>query len=148
PITLPQRNFKTIVMSTDVQDSIHSSKPISRNSGPTPISHDPDTTRSLERYREEVLRLKLALQNRRKEWGSFDFRELGSIPENEDITILQSEVEKVLDAKKNSLANKTAWTTVKSIIEQGYMALTPFAKTFLSVAKNAQSVYLYISTLT
>ena len=108
PITSSQMNFMTIVMSSNVQDSIHSSEPISRNPSPTPASHDPDTSRSLERYREEVLRLKLALQNRRNEWGSFDFPELDSIPENEDITILQIEVEKVLDAKKKSLADKTA----------------------------------------
>src|SRR5215469_7797400 len=48
PITSTQSDFKSIVMSTDMQDSIHSSEPISQNPGPTPTSHEPDTTRALE----------------------------------------------------------------------------------------------------
>jgi hypothetical protein len=84
--------------------------------------------------------LKQALKYRRHEWGSFDFPEIDSISEEQEPAKLQDEIENVLNSKKNAIKNPTTWSKSKDIIKKAFMALSPFAKNFLTVAANAQSV--------
>jgi hypothetical protein len=103
---------------------------------------DVDTINSLQRYEESKSRLKESLKFRRKEWGLFEFPELDAMPEEQDSPKLQIEISKILDARKNSVADGTTWSKAKAAIEHVFKALSPFAKNFLMVAKEGQSVLL------
>lgn len=73
------------------------------------------------------------------EWGAFEFPELNAIPE-ENIAMLQEQITKTLDARKEAKDNPTKWKTCKVIIEDVFTAMSPFAKVFLSVAKEGAAV--------
>jgi hypothetical protein len=100
------------------------------------ITRDPDTVRTLERYEKAKDQLRRALKVRRNDWGSFEFPDLDRISEKEEPDKLQTEIDKVLDARIKSAAQFTA----KGVVKQIFMALSPFAKNFLTVASAAQSV--------
>jgi len=97
---------------------------------------DPDSVRTLERYEKAKDKLRSALKVRRNEWGSFELPELDRISETEEPAKLQTEVDKVLDARIKAASQ----TTAKGVVKQIFMALSPFAKNFLTVASSAQSV--------
>ena len=83
--------------------------------------------------------LKAALKTARKEWGSFEFPELHAIPEH-NVAMLQEEIEKTFNARKEAKDNPTKWSTCKGIVEDVYKAMSPFAKILLSVTKEGAAV--------
>jgi hypothetical protein len=101
---------------------------------------DPDSTRALERYESAKEKLKASLKIRRKEWGSFDFPELDALSEQEGLSTLRSEINKVLDNKKESIPNSTVWSKCTETIKKIFVAISPITKNVLTVAKEAQSV--------
>lgn len=101
---------------------------------------DTDTIITLKRYEAARTKLNYSLKLRRKDWGTFEFPELQTISEQQDSAKLQSEIDKVMNARKDKIANPTAWIKSKGIVKQIFMALSPFAKNLLTVAQNAQSV--------
>jgi hypothetical protein len=83
--------------------------------------------------------LKASLSGARNEWGSFEFPEIDAIPEHE-VSKLQAGIKKLLNDRKEATENPTKWETCKGIAENVFIAMSPFAKHFLTVAKEAQSV--------
>jgi len=104
------------------------------------VSGDFDTDRSKERYRKACDDLEEMLETYRQHWDTSELPNLDNLPENEDISMLQKEIANYFAARERSQQNKSAWSTIKGIIEKGYTALSPFAKTFLSVAGQADAV--------
>jgi hypothetical protein len=104
------------------------------------VEEDPDTLRTRERYEKATKALKQALEVRRNDWKSLEFTGIDKFSENGDATILQTEINNVLEARKNSIKNKTGWEKCKGIVERMFKTLSPFAKTFLNVATRADAV--------
>jgi hypothetical protein len=104
------------------------------------VSKDRDTERTQERYEKATKQLKDALQVRQNDWKIFEYSELDNLSEREDPAKLQTEINKVLEARKMSLQNKSNWDKCKGIVEFVFTTLSPFAKNVLSVATNMQSV--------
>jgi len=104
------------------------------------FSKDPDTVRAVERYQKAVARWRDIINVRRDDLGIFQFPELSTIEENPDILVLRDEVNKILESRKHSIRNTAAWSKSKEIVETMFRALSPFAKNFLNISRNAQSV--------
>lgn len=105
----------------------------------TPTSGD--GKRTLMRYIAAVEELKAALKLRRSGWETFEFTEFDVIPESDGSLALLQEA---IDEKLNScheLGDTGIWQKGKMLAERLFVALSPFAKNFLTVAKGAsQSV--------
>jgi hypothetical protein len=114
--------------------------PSSSIPGPS-TPRDLDTTNVMLRYERAREKLQVSLKAARNEWGSFDFAVLSAIPED-DVARLQGEINKVLDARKEAKDNPTKWRMCKGIVENVFTAMSPFAKNFLSVTKDAAQVLL------
>jgi hypothetical protein len=102
---------------------------------------DSDTVYALQRYENAARRLNDALKVRRYDWALFELpSELHAIPKNDDVTILREEISKVLTERKKSCRHEKTWSKARAIIEHVFVTLCPFAKHFLMIARNAQSV--------
>ena len=75
-----------------------------------------------------------------EDWKTFQFSEVEQLSEKEDAVKLQAEINKVLEARKSSLQNRTNWSKCKGVVELVFTTLSPFAKNILGVAANIQSV--------
>jgi len=106
----------------------------------SPIA-DADTINTLNRYNAAIKRLKSSLTDCHNDWLSFEFSGLHTGSEHGDSSNLRHGIEKVLDAKRQSIRNTTALSKSKAIIEYICQALSPFVKSFLTVGRNMQSVY-------
>ena len=100
-----------------------------------------DRTRVQRRYEDAVKKLEDALQYRKDGWKSFDL----DIPDAKapmtfDDAAFQTKLNAVLKAREDSIMDKKGWRKFTHAIESAYTIFSPFAKNFLSVAINAQSV--------
>jgi hypothetical protein len=103
---------------------------------------DPDTKRTLHRYEKAKQQMKESLDLRRNEWGSFNFTELDTLSEQEELSALLNAIDKVLDSRsqKDSIMNPTKWTKCKKVIANTFTATSPFAKNLLTIAKEAVQI--------
>lgn len=92
------------------------------------------------RYTEAANQLKEAIKIRKGPWGSFDFKGLGSEPEGLDDSLLKNKINAVVVSKETSIKDRRGWSKFTYAVECVFTALSPFAKNFLMVAKDAQSV--------
>ena len=92
------------------------------------------------RYKEAANRLKKAIEVRRGSWDSFDFEELTGEPERFDDPQFKNKINTVLMSRKTSIQDRKGWTKFTYAVECVFTAFSPFAKNFLTVAKDAQSV--------
>ena len=101
-----------------------------------------DRKRTLMRYITAVEELKAALSLRRPGWETFEFPEFDIIPESdESLALLQAAIEEKLNSSQE-LGDTNMWQKGKMLAGRLFVALSPFAKSFLTVAKGAsQSVY-------
>ena len=92
-------------------------------------------SRSLQRYDKAIKRLKDATKIYGDDWSSFEFAKLDQLREYEDVKVLQTEINKVLDSGRALLENTEVWSKVKAIVGKGVLALTgPFVQNALSTA--------------
>ena len=93
------------------------------------------------RYVAAVEELKDALALRRPGWETFEFPEFDIIPESDgSLALLQAAIDEKLGLCKG-LGDTDIWQKGKILAERLFVALSPFAKSFLTVAKGAsQSV--------
>jgi hypothetical protein len=81
------------------------------------------------------------LQYRKDGWKSFDLDiPDANVPMTFDDTAFQTKLHMMLKAHADFITDKKDWQKFIHAIESAYMIFSPFAKTFLSVAINAQSV--------
>ena len=117
-------------------------RPQSTSSEPAhPKSAYNDHTRVQRRYEDAVKKLEDALQYRKDSWKSFDLDiPDAKAPATFDDTAIQTNLNAVLKAREDSIMDKKSWQKFTHAIESAYTVFSPFAKNFLSVAVNAQSV--------
>ena len=101
---------------------------------------DADTINSMEMYETAKRKLKEALKIRRNDWESFEFPELDGLSEQRDTSVLQGKIDKILALRKQSIKDPKGWSKCKAIMENAFLAFSPFAKNVLGVAVNASAV--------
>jgi hypothetical protein len=107
--------------------------------------HAGDRKRTLMRYVAAVEELKSALKLGRPGWEKFEFPEFDVIPESDgSLALLQEAIDEKLNASKD-LGDINIWQKGKKMAERLFVALSPFAKNFLTVAKGASQSVCTIS---
>jgi hypothetical protein len=104
-----------------------------------------DSRRATTRYLEAAKTLEKVVNHCKSQWGSFDFPELKGEPINPTDLQFKHKIDTVLEAQKSALKDQTAWEKCKHTIQCVFSALSPFAKNFLAIAANAQSVQSCLS---
>ena len=99
-----------------------------------------DRQRAQIRYKEAADQLKEAIKIRKGPWGSFDFEELSGEPEGFDDSQFKNKINAILISRETSIKDRKGWSKFTYAVECVFTAFSPFAKNFLMVAKNAQSV--------
>jgi hypothetical protein len=98
-----------------------------------------DRQRAQTRYKETADQLKEAIKSR-SGLSSFDFEELTGEPEGFDDSQFKSKINAILTSREASIKDRKGWSKFTYAVECVFTAFSPFAKNFLTVAKNAQSV--------
>jgi hypothetical protein len=133
------RGNKTTAESTEVNPT---STETSRESPHHIKSDDGDRQRTNERYLKAVTLLQSAVKAR-QEHGDFqwlDFPELIGEPEEFNDSQFREKINLAMETRKGAINDQSAWSKCKNTVECIFVALSPFAKNFLSIAQNAQSV--------
>lgn len=105
--------------------------------GLPPLSIDDpfgDRKRTISRYKIAAVKLQASLNPSQAHWKSFKFLEKNNL-DKDPISQLREEINKTLTDRKEE---KKSW------IEKIFSAISPFAKNFLTIAKEGQTVYLLI----
>jgi hypothetical protein len=101
---------------------------------------DADTINAVEMYETAKRKLKEALKIRRNDWESFEFPELDGLSEQQDTSVLQGKIDRILALRRQSIKDPKGWSKCKAIMENAFLAFSPFAKNVLGVAVNASAV--------
>ena len=104
-----------------------------------------DRRRAKARYKEAAALLEQSIKLRQGHWGSFDLQDLSGEPENLDDSQFRNKINLALMSRENSIKDRTTWSKYRYTVECIFTALSPFAKNFLIIAKDGQSVLLSIS---
>jgi hypothetical protein len=112
-----------------------------------PPVRDPsgDRRRATTRYLQAAKALEGVVNGCKSQWGSFNFPELKGEPLNPTDLQFKRRIDTVLEAQKGGLKDQAAWEKCKHAIQCVFSALSPFAKNFLAIAANAQSVQSSVS---
>jgi hypothetical protein len=99
-----------------------------------------DQIRTIERYRQAANLLEEAAKGRDDFWGAFNFPQLKGEPEDFSDSLFRDRMNTVLEARKNVVENQSAWMKCNHAMQCAFTAFSPFAKHFLAIAKEGQSV--------
>ena len=102
-----------------------------------------DRQRVQSRYKEAAIQLKDAIKIRKGPWGSFDFEELSGEPKGFDDAQFKNKINAALISREMSIKDRKGWSKLTYAVECVFTAFSPFAKNFLTVAKNSQSVLMH-----
>ena len=107
-----------------------------------------DRQRTRTRYFDSAKLLGDVIKANREKWGSFDFPELKGEPEDFDDSQFREKINIVMDARKTDINDETAWAKCKHAVQCAFTAFSPFAKHFLTIAKDVQAVCTFLAFLT
>jgi len=116
--------------------------PATSTPGPSPGSESQplrdydDGQRAQRRYEEAAAELKGAIKRQK----GLDFEDLSGGPEGFDDSQFKKKINAILSAHESSIKDRKGWSTLTRAVECVFTALSPFAKNFLMVAKDAQAV--------
>jgi hypothetical protein len=100
-----------------------------------------DRQRAQRRYEEAANYLKEAMKlHKGPGTSSVDFEELSGETEHFDDAQFRNKINAMLVSRETSIKDRNGWAKFTNAIECVFTAFSPFAKNFLTVAKNAQSV--------
>src|SRR5271155_3926972 len=99
-----------------------------------------DRERTEKRYQEAVELLQNSVKLPRKNWEAFEIPEFKNLADViNPIPQLQEDIKNTLDARASSFKDPHFWSTSKRVAERIFMAITPFAINFLSVANEGSA---------
>jgi hypothetical protein len=93
-----------------------------------------------DRYVQAATLLKEAVKGCQNPWESFDFLDLSGEMEEFNDSQFRDKINTVLTRFKNSINDQTAWEKCGQAVRSVFTALSPFAKSFLLIAKEGQTV--------
>jgi hypothetical protein len=100
-----------------------------------------DKERARRRYMEAVKLLEKAVKEHGGLGGTFD--ELSGEPKNYSDSLFRERINAVLEAQRNRVEDQTVLGKCQHTIQCAFTAFSPFAKHFLSIARDALSVLTY-----
>jgi len=106
-----------------------------------------DGQRTRTRYFDSAKLLEDAVKANDQKWGSFHFPELKGEPEDFDDSQFREKINNIMDARKNDINDETAWAKCKHAVQCAFTAFSPFAKHFLTIAKEVQAVCTFLAFL-
>jgi len=109
-------------------------------------SESPDRQRTKSRYQAAAKELEDAVR-RDSSWERFEFPELCGELEDFDKSQFQDKINKSLESRERRAKDQKAWDKSMHMLECAFTALSPFAKNFLTIAKDSQSVLLLFITI-
>ena len=106
-----------------------------------------DRERTNERYLEAVSLLHHAVKGNQEysNFESLDFLELVGEPEKFNDSQFREKINIAMESREKAVKDSSAWSKCKNTVECMFVALSPFAKNFLSIAQSAQSVLQTLS---
>jgi hypothetical protein len=99
-----------------------------------------DNERCKKRYFDAVKLMEEAVKGGRPEWGSFDFPELKGEFESFNDSQFREKIALAMEARENKVNNRSSWSKCGHAVQCAFTAFSPFAKTFLTIAQQGQSV--------
>lgn len=109
----------------------------------SPANSDANTReklRSKARYLGAIKLLEETVKAYQDKWGSFDFPELNGEPENFHDSLFREKINAVIESRKINIHDQSAWEKCRDAIRCAFTAFSPFAKNFLTIAKDGQAV--------
>ena len=100
-----------------------------------------DTERARKRYLDSVNMLEEAIKSNEDTWGSFNYPELKGEPKDLDDSLFREKINAVIDARKSAVNDRNAWAKCKNAVQCAFTAFSPFARNFLTIAKDVQAVF-------
>jgi hypothetical protein len=100
-----------------------------------------DNERTRAKYLDATKLLQETVNAYEGRWGSYDFSELKGEPKDFDDSLFREKINTVMDARKNEVNDQTAWAKCRHAVQCAFTAFSPFAKNFLTIAKEAQAVF-------
>jgi hypothetical protein len=150
PPTLEVENLAPI--SEGIQETSASPESPSLESTPEPSTSAPkglpqiapdafgDRKQTEERYKRASEELSAALELPRNKWGSFDVTPLGNLNGTDPFPKIRAGILEILEKREEKAKGKGFGPWCKRVVERVFTATSPFAKNFLMIANNAQSV--------
>ena len=99
-----------------------------------------DRDRTISRYKNAAIELKQSINTSQGPLRSFIIEGLTDEPGDFDDAQFRTQINLALTSKEAEIKDQASWARCKNTIECIFKALSPFAKNFLTVAKEAQSV--------
>ena len=130
-------HFKPKVMSS--QSDPQTASPKANQQPTTDTEESLDRRMTKLRHVESAKALQDAVQGR-AEWGSFEFPELQGGPEKFDDSQFRDRIYQTLEAQGNSIKDQMIWGKCRQAVQSIFTALSPFAKNFITIAQEGQSV--------
>lgn len=100
-----------------------------------------DNEKTRMRYLRATKQLEDAINGCEGAWGSFDFPELSGEPEDFGDSLFRGKIDTIMNAQKTNINDHTAWEKCRQAAQYAFTAFSPFAKCFLSIAKEGQAVF-------
>jgi hypothetical protein len=115
--------------------------------GDAPPQEYGDRQRAVERYREAAQLLTQSIKaSHGYEWGSFEFPDLSGEPEDFNDSQFRDKINEALISRRRTVKDQNAWDICRQTALSVFSALSPFAKNFLKIAKDGQSVMQLLSS--
>jgi len=106
-----------------------------------PVPFD-DNQRTKIRYEEATKLVHKAIKGGGK-WGAFDFPELKGEPAEFNDSQFREKLDRAMEAQEKTIKDKKGWAKCRDVVQLVFEACSPFAKNFLTIAINVQSVNFY-----
>lgn len=120
----------------------------SPNQDTSPIAGEyGDRVRAKARYFDAAKLLEEAVTECGDQWKVFDFPEMRGEPGDSNDAQFRDKINAALAKQKENVKNCNAWGKVEYGIQRVFAAFTPFAKNFLTIAKEGQSVNIVMFPL-
>jgi hypothetical protein len=98
-----------------------------------------DTERTTERYQKASELLQDAVKGHEK-WGAFEFPDINGEPKGFNDSQFKEKLDAVLQSRNQAMKHLSGWEKCGHAIQCAFAAFSPFAKNFLSIATQGQSV--------
>lgn len=108
---------------------------------PNPTKFDSDDKqRTTDRYIEASNLLYEAIKGRESQWGTFEFPELSGELESFNVSQFKDNINNIIESRRANVKRSSSWGKCEHAIQCFFTAFSPFAKSFLRIAAEGQSV--------
>ena len=99
-----------------------------------------DRERTKSRYEKAAKDLEKSLKLCQRDWQPFELPKFNDIVDSDALPDVQGAIENMLNAREHAMQNPDFWSKRKRTIKRIFSATSPFAKSFLQIAREGSSV--------